>query len=68
MQGTQHEWDVSTSQMIYHCGGEPEIVKKHSFKIYGIWPQASTHFRKCSPNSVGLIQARPNYGSSVLSY
>ena len=31
-----------------------------SFKIYGIWPQASRHiynFRKCSHASVGLTQA-----------
>ena len=30
-----------------------------SFKIYGIWPQASRHthnFRKCSHASVGLAQ------------
>ena len=44
-----------------------------SFKIYGIWPQASkqasrhTHnFRKCSHTSVGLAQARPNYLGYVL--
>ena len=38
-----------------------------SFKIYGIWPQASMYVRmyvntlpECSPASVGLAQARPN--------
>ena len=34
-----------------------------SFKIYGIWPQASKHTHacaQCSPASVGLAQARPN--------
>ena len=38
------------------------------FKIYGIWPQASKDVRmyvntlpQCSPASVGLAQARPNY-------
>ena len=37
----------------------------HSFKIYGIWPQASKHTHtlpQCSHASVGLAQARPNEG------
>ena len=41
-----------------------------SFKIYGIWPQASKNARtyvntlpQCSPASVGLAQARPNQNS-----
>ena len=48
--------------------GAPEdtlFVKYLSFKIYGIWPkQASkqTYTRvQCSPASMGVAQARPNY-------
>ena len=48
-------------------------IYTHSFKIYGIWPQASkhTHARaQCSHASVGLTQARPNhciaYGWSLM--
>ena len=39
-------------------------IYTRSFKIYGIWPQASkhTHARaQCSHTSVGLAQAHPNY-------
>ena len=39
-------------------------IYTRSFKIYGIWPQASkhTHARaQCSHTSVELAQARPNY-------
>ena len=39
------------------------IIYTRSFKIYGIWPQASkhTHARaQCSHASVGLAQARSN--------
>ena len=43
-------------------------IFKCTFKIYGIWPQAQsvgwshTHTSaQCSPASVGLAQARPNY-------
>jgi len=39
-------------------------IKMHSFKIYGIWPQATkhTHAHAQSSNaSVGLAQAHPNY-------
>jgi len=35
----------------------------HSFKIDGIWPQASKHTHthvQCSSASVGLTQASPN--------
>ena len=41
-------------------------IYTHSFKIYGIWPQASkqaytrTHVQ-CSHASVGLAQARPKH-------
>ena len=39
---------------------------KCAFKIYGIWPQAKKYVTntllQCSPASVGLAQARPNYG------
>ena len=36
----------------------------HSFKIYGMWPQASKHtyaHAQCSPASVGLAQAHSNH-------
>ena len=43
-------------------------IFKHAFKIYGIWPQANKHVHihtlpQCSPASVGLAQAHPNYSS-----
>ena len=39
-------------------------IFKHAFKIYGIWPQAQSYTHtsaQCSPASVGIAQARPNY-------
>ena len=45
-------------------------IFKRAFKIYSIWPQANKYVTntlpQCSPTSVGLAQARPNYFS--LSY
>ena len=48
-------------------------IFKRAFKIYGIWPQARsvvknihTHTSaQCSPASVGLAQARPNYAGPL---
>ena len=45
-------------------------IFKRTFKIYGIWSvgRSYTHTSaQCSPASVGLAQARPNYGLYVAS-
>ena len=47
-------------------------ISTYSFKIFGIWPQTDrqtyihTHTHaQCSHASVGLTQARPNYGYNI---
>ena len=45
------------------CLASTLVIIKRTFKIYGIWPQASTYIStllQYSPTSVGLTQARPN--------
>ena len=45
---------------------------KRAFKIYGIWPQANKHITntlpQCSPASVGLAQAHPNYAPLMVGW